>query len=140
MIPALHQQPADDGPGAASEGGQRPRFRRHDVELEPFDGCPAGASGHHQGQLVDRERIDGPIGNEERNAARVLVLHVLDDALVHLAGVGVAEGEDVVEVDRQAASHGDQQRVVAQLVALTRLNDALGGLDRGEGVLDPLGS
>jgi hypothetical protein len=80
----------------------------NEVELEPLDRRPAGASGHHQGELVGRQGIDGPLGDQERHAACVFVLHVLDDAVVHPAGCGVPESEDVVEVDRQAASHRHQ--------------------------------
>jgi hypothetical protein len=68
----------------------------------------------------------------------VPVLHVLDDALVHPAGLGVPEGEDVVEIGGQPAADGDEERVIGQLPTLGRANDAPGGVGRGDGVFDPL--
>jgi hypothetical protein len=69
----------------------------------------------------------------------VLVLQGLQHVVVELTSLRVAEGEDVIEVGRQASPDGDQQGVVAQLAALACTHDAARAIDRRQRVLEPIG-
>jgi hypothetical protein len=131
---ALGQQLADAHGDAHAEDVQRVALRRDDHEPCVGHACGADVLGRHKGKLVERQRPGDARRDREGHGAHTASDEIVEQ-LAHGADVaGARESDRAGHGHVGARAHGDEQRVVADLIALHGTHAPGRRIDGGEPV------
>ena len=104
-------------------------------ELDPH---VVGAPGHHQRELIQRQRPGHPSGRHERQAVDVAALDVLDQAVQDLVHAAVVDRERVRVAGTRASPERQHQHVVLELALAPGVQQPLVRVDPGQLVEEQL--